>query len=153
MTKASLCPPLPPHTTATRTSHASQPPTWPWQTPDRAASTVRPPHGQFKHAGTLSVLDTPAATLSVFDTPVLFSEDALKYPVGQARKFKSPRRAQPQQGARPLGAPGAQGIWTYIQTCHGFDSEPAPEFPHSQKRRPGRSRNSSQIPPTLDFLV
>ena len=61
-------------------------------------------------------------------------------------------RAQPQQGTRPVGASGAQRIWTHIQTRHRFDSELARELPHSPERPRARSQNTSQIPPTLNLL-
>ena len=41
----------------------------------------------------------------------------------------------------------------HIQTCHGFDSEPAYEFTHSPENCWSRSWNTSQVPPTRDLLV
>ena len=121
-------------TKATRTSHASQPPTLPWQT--SAASTVRPPHGQFEHAGILFVPDTPAAILSLRHARWFLEGGLLS-----------------TKGTRPLGASGAQGTWTHIQARHRFDSELALELPHSSERPWARSQNTSQIPPTLNLLV
>ena len=51
-----------------------------------------------------------------------------------------------------MGASGAHGAWRHIQTCHGFDSEPAHEFTHSPENCWSRSWNTSQVPPTRDFF-
>ena len=75
-------------TKATRTSLASQPPRLPWQTPDSTASTVRPPHGQFEHAGILFVPDTLAAILSL-RRPLVSRRTPSKCPVGKTWKLKS----------------------------------------------------------------